>query len=332
MRPAGTRRRPQLSRAASTRAEAPARTEISSTSGSSFAPGPSSASWPSTPSRTASGARVSSDTGQRNRNPQLIGYLMAVAALPILLALRHFGLVAKVPIWLYAAVFIASPVSSLLTDRFTEKHTGPAAVNLRVAAHVASVTAVIYMSGWGPEIVGAYGFVLVDNLARSGAKTWRAVSLWTVLGVATGQLFVSRGWAPSFLPTSRANALAFLGTVVVLFIARMLGATTEQKETAESALRSSEERFRSLVQHSYDTMIVTSEDGSINFASPSVKALIGRTPDEVVGVQSTSFIHPEERERVRLSSSRALPAGKSPSASSSGWLIRTEPGGTSRQS
>ncbi len=78
----------------------------------------------------------------------------------------------------------------------------------------------------------------------------------------------------------------------------MLGATTDQKEKAESALRGSEERFRSLVQHSYDTMIVTAEDGSITFASPSVKSLIGRLPEEVEGVQSTSFIHPDERERV----------------------------------
>ncbi len=280
MRPAGTRRRPQVSRAASTRALVLAPSE------------PSNASSPP------------------SRNPKLIGYAMAVAALPILLALRHFGLVARVPLWFYIAVFVASPVSSFLTDKFTDKHDGAASINFRVAVHVASVTTVIYMSGWGPEIVGAYGFVLVDNLARSGARTWRTVSLWTVLGVATGQLFITRGWAPSFLPISRANALALLGTVVILFIARMLGATTEQKETAESALRSSEERFRSLVQHSYDTMIVTGEDGLIRFASPSVSSLIGRTPDEVVGVMSSSFIHPDERERVETQLVSRLSGGE----------------------
>jgi diguanylate cyclase (GGDEF)-like protein/PAS domain S-box-containing protein len=268
MRPAGTRRRHQVSRAASTRAEAPARPE------------------PESGSETF------------NRNPKLIGYAMAVLALPVLLVLRHFGLVAKVPLWFYITVFVASPVSSYLTDRFTEKRSGGLSLNFRVALHVASVTAVIYMSGWGPEIVGAYGFVVVDNLARSGAKTWKVVSFWTVVGAATGQLFITRGWAPSFLPVAKANALALLGTFVVLFIARMLGATTDQKEKAESALRGSEERFRSLVQHSYDTMIVTADDGSITFASPSVKSLIGRLPEEVEGVESTSFIHPDERERV----------------------------------
>ncbi len=235
---------------------------------------------------------------------------MALAALPVLLVLRHFGLVARLPIWFYVVVFVASPFSSILTDRFAEEHPGPVSLNARVAGHVASVTAVIYMSGWGPEIVCAYGFVVVDNLARSGARTWRIVSLWTVVGVATGQLLVTRGWAPSFLPISRANTLALLGTFVVLFIARMLGATTDQKERAESALRSSEERFRSLVQHSYDTMIVTSDDGSINFASPSVTSLIGRSPEEVVGAEATSLIHPDERERVEAQLASRLSGGE----------------------
>ena len=105
-----------MSRAASTRAEAPARPE------------------PESGSETF------------NRNPKLIGYAMAVLALPVLLVLRHFGLVAKVPLWFYITVFVASPVSSYLTDRFTEKRSGGLSLNFRVALHVASVTAVIYMS------------------------------------------------------------------------------------------------------------------------------------------------------------------------------------------
>ncbi len=235
---------------------------------------------------------------------------MAVAALPVLLVLRHFGLVARVPLWLYVVVFVASPLSSFLTDVLSTRRPGALSLNLRVAVHVASVTAVIYMSGWGPEIVGAYGFVVVDNLSRSGARAWRVVSLWTIVGVATGQLLITSGWAPSFLSVSRANALALLGTFVVLFIARMLGATTELKEKAESALRSSAERFGSLVQHSYDTMIVTADDGSITFASPSVTALTGRTIEEVVGVQSISLIHPDDRDRVSAQLTARLSDGE----------------------
>jgi diguanylate cyclase (GGDEF)-like protein/PAS domain S-box-containing protein len=232
------------------------------------------------------------------RNPKLIGYAMAPTALPVLIVLRDYGLVAHTPIWFYVAVLVITPILSYLTDKITDGRSEPAYINLRVALHVASVTTVIYMSGWGPEVVGAYGFVLVDNLARTRANTWRIVSLWTVAGVAAGQLAISRGWAPSFLPIAKANGLALLGTIVVLFVARMLGATASEKENAEGALRESEERFRSLVQHSYDTMLVSGEDGVITFASPAVLPLIGRTPEEIVGTEATSYIHPEERERV----------------------------------
>ena len=232
------------------------------------------------------------------RDPKLIGYAMGPAALPILLVLRQFGLVARVPVWLYVVVFVAIPLTSYLTDALAETRTGGAYVHLRVATHVAATTTVIYMSGWGPELVCAYAFVLVDNVARSRSRAWRIVSAWTVAGVVVGQLLTSFRWAPTFLPVARANVLALLGIVVVLFVAKMLGTTTGQKEMAENDLRYNEERFRSLVQHSYDTMVVTSKDGVITFASPAVESLIGLTPDEIVGKTWLSFVHPDERDRI----------------------------------
>ena len=259
---------------------------------------------PTQAGRTDEHARPQSSTVSEviHRNPKVIGYTMAPAALPVLVVLRKYGLVAHTPIWLYVAVFVAIPVLSYVTDLITDGHEESAYINLRVALHVASVTIVIYMSGWGPEIVGAYGFVLVDNLARTRARTWRIVSFWTVVGVGFGQLAIWNGFAPTFLPVARANALALLGTFVVLFVARMLGATAEQKEHAEGALRSSEERFRALVQHSYDTMLITGEDGLITFASPAVETLIGRSPEAVVGTAATDYIHADEPKGSRLSS------------------------------
>src|ERR1019366_951583 len=38
--------------------------------------------------------------------------------------------------------------------------------------------------------------------------------------------------------------------------------------------------------------------GLITFASPAVETLIGRVPEEVVGTPATTYIHPDERERV----------------------------------
>jgi diguanylate cyclase (GGDEF)-like protein/PAS domain S-box-containing protein len=235
---------------------------------------------------------------QIRNNPRLIGFAMSPVAFLLLSVLRHYGLVAHTALWFYALVFLGSPLLSLFTDRVTEGRNGALYVNLRVLSHVLSVTVVIYMSGWGPEVVAAYGFVVVDNLSRSGARAWKIVSLWTVLGVTAGEIAISTGLAPSFLSTQRANALALLGTAVILFVARMLAATAEEKETAESAMRTSEDRFRSLVQNSYDTVLVITEGSLVTFASPAVTSLTGRRPEEVVGTESLSLIHPDDRERV----------------------------------
>src|ERR1700721_398092 len=84
-------------------------------------------------------------------NPKLIGYAMAPVALPVLLALRHFGLVAHTPIWFYIAVLVAIPALSYPIDRITDGHDEASYINVQVAMHAAAVTTVIYLSGWGRE-------------------------------------------------------------------------------------------------------------------------------------------------------------------------------------
>ncbi len=63
---------------------------------------------------------------------------------------------------------------------------------------------------------------------------------------------------------------------------------------AERALRESEERFRALVQHSADVIIVTDELGTITYASPSASRVFGREPDELVGTASVDLVHPDD--------------------------------------
>jgi len=63
---------------------------------------------------------------------------------------------------------------------------------------------------------------------------------------------------------------------------------------AEQAVRTSEERFRSLVQFSSDVALVLDGDGSITFASPASREVLGYTPEQVVGLAATDLIHPDD--------------------------------------
>ena len=57
---------------------------------------------------------------------------------------------------------------------------------------------------------------------------------------------------------------------------------TELQDSQEELLRS-EKKFRSLIEHSFDAIIVYDEAGIITYASPSVESVMGYTPEELMG-------------------------------------------------
>jgi len=99
---------------------------------------------------------------------------------------------------------------------------------------------VIYLTGWGPVLSGAFAFLALENVARGGSRVWRITAFWSLVGITAGQVAILQGWAPSILSVSQANALALMGAFVLFFIIRMAGATMEQKEDAEATMRLSD--------------------------------------------------------------------------------------------
>ncbi len=250
----------------------------------------------------AAPSRADAPAGARGPllNPYLLGYLMGPAAFLIIMALRRYGWVADEPVLLWLAVFIAIPSTSLLADLAYRRNASTVRLHVRIAVHTAAVVAVIYLSGWGPVLTGAFVFVALENLAHDGSRTWRITMVWSLVGIVAGQLLIEQGIFPSFLSDRNAQALALMGVFVLVFVIRMAGATMEKKEAAEASMRASEDRFRSLVQHASDTTLVIGEGARITYASPATIDLLGLEPEAVIGADPMSFVHPDERERVQL--------------------------------
>jgi len=68
---------------------------------------------------------------------------------------------------------------------------------------------------------------------------------------------------------------------------------TEQKVTLE-ALRTSEERFRALTEHSTDGILLVDRAGNISYASTAVRAILGRQPADLIGQNGFDLVHPDD--------------------------------------
>ncbi|MGD0394496.1 MAG: EAL domain-containing protein [Acidimicrobiales bacterium] len=232
-------------------------------------------------------------------NPTHVAYLMGPAAFVVILLMMRFDLVVHESAWLWLGLFIAIPIASLAVDQLYRARPSQFRLHFRVVVQVASVTSVIYLSGWGPVLSGAFAFLALENVAHGGSRVWRITALWSLVGIVVGQTAITEGWAPSMLSIHQANALAVMGAFVLLFIIRMAGATMEQKENAEASTRLSEDRFRSLIQSSSDVTLVMGAGAVCTYVSPAITQLLGFEPADLIGRRATDFVHPDERERIR---------------------------------
>jgi PAS domain S-box-containing protein len=92
----------------------------------------------------------------------------------------------------------------------------------------------------------------------------------------------------------------------------------------ETALRHSEEHFRSLIEHSSDIITIINRDGTISYESPSLERVLGFRPEELIGRNAFEWIHPQDVPTVIEALTR--PGGLSARSQSVEYRVRHKNG------
>jgi diguanylate cyclase (GGDEF)-like protein/PAS domain S-box-containing protein len=93
-------------------------------------------------------------------------------------------------------------------------------------------------------------------------------------------------------------AIGALLVTVLVVLRQVLTLRENVRLLAEHAARQNEARFRSLVQHSSDVIVVTRADGTIRFVSPSATRVFGYDPQALIRQPVMDLLHPEDRDRA----------------------------------
>jgi len=126
---------------------------------------------------------------------------------------------------------------------------------------------------------------------RAFSGSGRRVAIATAVYI--GALVVTRAILSSGVPLVTVETITLIPNIAsIAFVANLLRTAFERRGELERELRSSETRFRSLVQNSSDVIVVLGDDGTIRYSTPSVLRLLGS--EDLAGANIQSILHSDD--------------------------------------
>ncbi len=205
---------------------------------------------------------------------------------------RRFGLIADIPYWEIAALLLAAvALSSVNVALWSEARTGWR-VTARMTIEMVSVGLVIYGIGWGPALAIGFVFGAADGMRSAGSSVAKPAMAATVGCIGLGQLAIGLGWAPSLISQPLVHWLAAMDALGAVMTIKVL-------EWFAVGRESSEQRFRMLVQHASDIIVVTDRNGHMTYVSPSFERLLGRSPHSYFDRSAGELLHEDDLANLR---------------------------------
>lgn len=130
--------------------------------------------------------------------------------------------------------------------------------------------------------------ILGSFLHKQYGSTWKmlilsAFSVWSVV----------MGWGDSGLLFVQ----IFLGILAAFFM--IFSSLVAEHDEALASVGYSERKFKSLIEHSYDGVVLVDFLGNVVYASPSTERVLGWSADYITGKSGFNLIHPDDRKMMQ---------------------------------
>ena len=156
---------------------------------------------------------------------------------------------------------------------------------------------------WGLTVTARLGFlfpvsavlVAAVHVHWTGSQAWRPAARIAVIGTVLEEALLRAGLVRSFLPeeVSPAAAAAALGLAVLGVV--NLGLAAARREEIAAELARTEQRFRTLVQHSSDLVLVLDREGTITYTTSAAESVVHHGAEQLVGRTVDQLVHPGDR-------------------------------------
>jgi diguanylate cyclase (GGDEF)-like protein/PAS domain S-box-containing protein len=216
----------------------------------------------------------------------------------VLVLARHYHFVANQPLWLILGAMVLTQICTTTVAVVFPPGTPDARPRLLLTTQIVLTGLCVYVDGWGSLLAVGFVFAAATAIHSDGYRyAWWAMVL-TVLTILAGETVVGLGWLKSMVPPAEGHGLAVMEVAATCAVIWILAYNQREKETVEQSLRSSEGRFRALVQHASDIIMVVTAHGTISYASPAFESILGYSSGEAIGMVARTIMDPEDPARL----------------------------------
>lgn len=125
----------------------------------------------------------------------------------------------------------------------------------------------------------------------------RGATIATAVLAGIGTFYTIHGLGPFSIGHDSNQAFIYLELfLAVLTITSLcVAALVHTLRKSEKTLASHEARFKALIEKSFDSVVLIDTTSKILYASPSVKQVLGYTPEELIGITGFNLVAPADR-------------------------------------